>query len=147
MGKGMPRGTKIRPWTDEEWEVVRASLEERPGRHGKRVAELLDKLPGRTRANIHNALNIMRRRITGSCTACGLRAPSEGYKTCDSCRKKHRERSKEATRNGRCRRCGWRKLSEHPGTAATCGVCVKETKATKCPEPTSPKHQGSGAGG
>jgi len=119
--RGPKRGSKQQPWTDAEWAVINDALEH--GNKATRAADLADSglLPGRSRANIHNALNLARRRRDGLCLAgCGQPGPPKG--SCDACKEKQKARRQARLKKGNCATCG-DDLSQ-PGSSGTmCKRC------------------------
>jgi site-specific DNA-adenine methylase len=128
MGKrGMPRGGVITTWTDDEWAAVRASLDAKPGRDGKRLRALRPLLPGRPDSQIHNALNIERRHRRGLCIHCGKEPCDEGYKSCERCRRKATAKNHANVSKGICGSCGWRPIDEK-GSASRCSFCCEKRR-------------------
>jgi site-specific DNA-adenine methylase len=86
------------PWTEAEREVIRNALAE-----GLMPREVRHLLPGRSKANVHNGFNLVRRRLRGTC-ACGVELKGS-HTRCHQCRAKTRRKRDAALAKGLCGQC------------------------------------------
>ena len=115
--RGMKKGGKQKRWTDAEWAIIRENLAN--GNPRTRIKDLQPLLPDRSPHNIHNALNMERRRQKGLCL-CGRGVAKPGHQ-CELCKTRARERRAQNLREGRCAQCG---DPLGPGSSATlCPRC------------------------
>ncbi len=122
--RGAKRGGTTTPWTAGEWAVIHYAIDY--GTSGTRAMDCEPFLPGRSRHNIHNALNLARRRKTGLCQrGCG-QPKDPGHASCTACRTKARNRRKALIATGRCP-CG--DDIDQPGSSGThCPRCRNKRK-------------------
>jgi len=123
--RGANRGSTQTPWTDDEWAIIHHALDH--GNKGTRAKDCEALLPGRSRENIHNALNIARRRRAKLCIHCGQAPQTPGHASCEPCRTKQREQRRARIKNGCCASCG--DSLDQPGCSGThCPRCRQRRK-------------------
>ena len=136
--RGPKRGSTIRRWTEPEKNIIRNALD--TGRTVKDVHHLFD---GRTKANLHNAFNAVRRKRRGVCT-CGKPRDREDRVVCLSCRTIHKNRRETALSQGLCGQCG---VNKAEATLTRCTPCYeKSLKYQPKPKPTDGKYRIMGPG-
>lgn len=86
-------------------------------------AGLLPLLPGWSKQDIRNHVNLVIKRRRGLCTMCGKHGRTGKYKTCSACRARKREALDQLLAKGLCTRCRKARIDDGGSTTA-CSACL-----------------------